>query len=62
MKVLITEVSGATFTSYQPYEAIAEECSFLTPVDLEYLAKGKTVHVVTYNRVGTRTKRIVKPV
>jgi hypothetical protein len=66
MKIQVTETSGATFTSYAPYESTVEEMigygHKITDLDIEYLKKGHSVSIISYNRVGTRTKRILKAI
>jgi hypothetical protein len=66
MKIQVTETSGATFTSYAPYESTVEEMiaagHTITMSDEKKLADGGLVVLISYNRVGTRTKRTLKAI
>ena len=66
MKLSVTETSGATFTSYKPYETTIEEMiaagHAITMSDEHKLANGGIVVLVSYNRVGTATKRVLRKI
>jgi hypothetical protein len=65
IKIRVTEISGATFTS-STFESTIEEMVSgghkITPEDIEKLHTGNSVTLVSYNRVGTPTKRTLRAI
>ena len=65
-KVKVTETSGATFTSYAPYEtttaALIEAGHSITEEDLAKLGRGEIIVLTSYNLAGTATKRVLRAI
>lgn len=61
----MTQVCGATFTSYTSDTTLADLIAVgyeFTDEQIEALEAGETVVITTYNLVGTPSKRIFKAI